>query len=117
MNDYINLGISLISVKKFENRPYERNLNYYKKIFNNDEIEYCKKFKNSYERFAGKYAVKDATVKALDKKIPLKSIITKHQNSKPIVSVINLSNFIFSVSLSHENNYAIAIVLCTNFNY
>ena len=38
-------------------------------------------------------------------------IITDHKDSQPIVKVENFSEYHFKVSVAHEENYAMAIVL------
>lgn len=111
MLEKIGIGIDLAKIEKFENLPFENNFNFYKNIFGQDEINYCLKFNNPYEHFAGKFAIKEAVIKAIGKKIPLISIITDHKNSQPTVKVDKLSEYFFKVSLSHEGNYAVAVVI------
>jgi holo-[acyl-carrier protein] synthase len=36
-----------------------------KRVFTANEIEYCERFKNKFERYAGRFAAKEATMKAL----------------------------------------------------
>ena len=38
---------------------------FYKKIFTNSEIAYCKKFNDPYPHFAGKFALKEAVQKSI----------------------------------------------------
>ena len=65
----LGIGIDIIEVSRFRKKKYEENKNFYKKIFVKSEINYCLKFKNSAERFAGKFALKEALIKSIDKKI------------------------------------------------
>jgi len=111
MLDKIGIGIDLIKIEKFEEISFEENSDFYKNIFTQNEIKYCLKFDNSYEHFAGKFAIKEAVIKAIGKKIPLMLIITDHKDSQPIVKVENFSEYHFKVSVAHEENYAMAIVL------
>ena len=41
----------------------------------------------------------------------MKNIKTSHSNSKPIISITKLKNYSFLVSLSHEDDMAIAVVI------
>jgi len=105
----MNVGIDLIQINKFKKIPYLQNESFYKKNFSKDEIEYCLKFDDPYKHFAGKFAIKEATMKAINKKIGLLQIKTYHDESKPKVSIIN-EEIDFKVSVSHDGDYAIAIV-------
>ena len=95
-----------------EKKKYEENKNFYKKIFVKSEINYCLKFKNSAERFAGKFALKEALIKSIDKKIRFSEIETSHLKSKPIVRIKkSREKYNFIASLSHENDFAVAVVI------
>ena len=108
----LGIGIDIIEVSRFRKKQYEENKNFYKKIFVKSEINYCLKFKNSAERFAGKFALKEALIKSIDKKIRFSEIETSHLKSKPIVRIKkSREKYNFIASLSHENNFAVAVVI------
>ena len=108
----LGIGIDIIEVSRFRKKQYEENKNFYKKIFVKSEINYCLKFKNSAERFAGKFALKEALIKSIDKKIRFSEIETSHLKSKPIVKIKkSREKYNFIASLSHENDFAIAVVI------
>ena len=48
------LGIDIVKVERFKNKPYSKNKIFYKKIFLDSEIKYCLKHKNSAIHFSGK---------------------------------------------------------------
>ena len=104
-----NVGVDIVEIKRFKNKIFSENISFYKKIFLQSEIDYCNKFKSPYEHFAGKFAIKEATMKSINKKIELSQIKTYHEESKPKVSIIN-EEIDFKVSVSHDGDYAIAIV-------
>lgn len=88
-----------------------------KRIFSDAEISLCC---DNYEKLAGRFAVKEAVIKAMDyKKIPLKKIETVNTpTGKPILSQSCLEEIyrIFpkvriNISISHEREYAIAYVV------
>ena len=89
--------------------------NFYRKNFSNNEIDYCLKFNEPYQHFAGKFAIKEATKKALEIKLEMSQIRTEYQKSKPIISIPS-KNYDFDVSVSHDGNYAVAIVIAKNKN-
>ncbi len=108
----LGIGIDIIEVSRFRKKKYEENKNFYKKIFVKSEINYCLKFKNSAERFAGKFALKEALIKSIDKKIRFSEIETSHLKSKPIVRIKkSREKYNFIASLSHENDFAVAVVI------
>ena len=108
----LGIGIDIIEVSRFRKKQYEENKNFYKKIFVKSEINYCLKFKNSAERFAGKFALKEALIKSIDRKIRFSEIETSHLKSKPIVRIKkSREKYNFIASLSHENDFAIAVVI------
>jgi len=108
----LGIGIDIIEVSRFRKKKYEENKNFYKKIFVKSEINYCIKFKNSAERFAGKFALKEALIKSIDRKIRFSEIETSHLKSKPIVRIKkSREKYNFIASLSHENDFAIAVVI------
>ena len=111
MLENIGIGIDITDVEKFRQISYKSKPGFYKKIFTQSEITYCLKFKNYYEHFAGKFAIKEAVKKSIHDRISMLDIETNHKNSKPHVTIKKLNNkYSFGVSMSHENNLAIAVV-------
>ena len=69
MIENYDIGIDLSNIERFIKKPFETNKSFYKKIFSEKEITYCLKYKNPYERFAGKFALKEALIKSINKKL------------------------------------------------
>ena len=112
MLEKIQTGVDIVDVKRFRNLPISSNKKFYEKIFTPAEIEYCLKFTDPYVHFAGKFALKEAVIKSTNLKIDFLKIKTKHLDSKPIIEINNSENrFLFQVSISHENDFAIGVVL------
>ena len=113
MIEKMGIGIDIVDVGQFTKIPYTKKPAFYKKVFLPSEIEYCLKFKNPYQHFAGKFAIKEAVKKSMNEQISMLSIITSHINSKPTVTLANkLSRkHKFLVSVSHEKNFAVAVVI------
>ena len=113
MIEKFGIGIDISNIENFKNKPFKNNKTFYEKLFSNEEILYCTKFKNSAEKFAGKFALKEALIKSIDKNIHLSQIETSHLNSKPIVRIVkNEESYRFFASVTHENEFAIAVVIC-----
>ena len=111
MMEIFNIGIDIINIERFKKKEYAKNKKFYQKIFTNSEIKYCLEFKNSSEHFAGKFAIKEAVRKSVKEKIPFNKILTMHKNSKPRIVLKMKLNYKFLVSVSHEANMAVAIVI------
>ncbi len=111
MKKKFGVGIDMVEIKRFEDKPYQKNKKFYEKIFVQSEINYCLKFKNPGPHFAGKFAIKEAMKKSLDESIDFLDIITKHKNLKPTVNLKINNSYVFYASVSHEKDYAIAIVI------
>tara|TARA_B110000014_G_scaffold259639_1_gene247818 strand:+ start:3117 stop:3470 length:354 start_codon:yes stop_codon:yes gene_type:complete len=112
MIENFGIGIDISNIENFRKKPFENNENFYKKIFSDQEILYCLKFKNYYEKFAGKFALKEALIKSIHKKIDFSQIETFYINSKPNIKILDSKeNYHFLASLSHENNLAVAVVI------
>ena len=107
------LGIDIVKVERFKNKPYSKNKIFYKKIFLDSEIKYCLKYRGHAQHFSGKFAVKEALIKSVNEKISLHEINTSYKNSKPMVKVKSSLNkkYNFIISISHENDFAIAVVI------
>ena len=111
MKEKFGIGIDIVNISRFEKISIVSKADFYRKIFLPSEIKYCIKFKKNSEHFAGKFAIKEAVKKSISEKVDFLNIKTSHFKSKPIVEIINNKKYSFIVSLSHESNFAIAIVI------
>ena len=107
------VGIDIVEVDRFKKKKYEKNKIFYKKIFVCSEINYCLKFKNSAERFAAKFAIKEAVIKSISEKIHFIDIEIIYKNAKPGIKLRNSlqKKYNFLVSVSHEKDFAVAVVI------
>ena len=112
MTEKIGIGIDIVNIGRFRKKKIQKNLNFYKKILSESEIKYCAKFKSPYEHFAAKFAIKESVIKSIPDKISFLDIKTSNSEYGPIVSLVgNLAKkYSFLVSVSHEKEYAIAVV-------
>ena len=106
-----NVGVDIVDIERFRKKQYNKNKKFYEKIFTDSEIKYCLSFKNNEEHFAGKFAIKEAVKKSIREKISFKEIITSHNNSKPTIILKKELNYRFLVSVTHEKDFAIAVVI------
>ena len=111
MLEKIGIGIDIVDIVRFKEKPFETNESFYKKIFHDSEIKYCLEHANSSQSFAAKFAIKESVIKSLNRQITFLNILTEHVDSKPSVTLINDNSYNFLVSVSHEKLYAVAVVI------
>ena len=113
----ISIGTDIIKTKRVKKLINEKGDVFLKKIFTSKEIAYCTSNSNPYIHFSGKYAAKEAVKKALLSnslidKISLKDIEILNKNNKaPYVIIKDMMELNYNVSVSHEDEYAIAFVV------
>src|ERR1700739_1551339 len=61
----IGLGIDLEEVQRVQGAIERQGERFLKRIYTEKERAYCEQFKDKYERYAGRFAVKEAAMKAL----------------------------------------------------
>jgi len=118
MIENFGIGIDLVYIKKFEKMSYSKKPDFYKKVFLPSEIKYCLKFKKSAEHFAGKFAIKESLRKSIKEPISFLDIETYHIKSKLKIKLGKNWNKKYKVlgSISHENEYAIGMVISEKIN-
>ena len=59
------LGVDIAEVDRIQAAIERHGAAYLRRVFTTQEREYCEQFKNRYERYAGRFAAKEAAMKAL----------------------------------------------------
>ncbi len=129
-------GVDIIEVKRIKNAINRYNQSFLERIFTPLEISNFKKYtgefltgftdkelKNAkehngfYQHLAGRFAVKEAVLKALGKvKLSFKDIeVLNDSAGRPHCSLLsnNQNNFNIYISISHIKNYAVASAIIT----
>jgi holo-[acyl-carrier protein] synthase len=123
----LKVGIDIIETKRIQQSIEDLGEDFIKRVYTDKEIKYCETKKaNKYQHYAARFAVKEATFKAvstlLNDKYSLswKNIeTTNDKNGKPNVEFIALTKEVerelnkitsLDVSISHIKDYAIANV-------
>lgn len=112
-NNLINgVGIDIVSVSRFVQPSQNKDDPFLCKVFSNEEREYCFSYQNPHIHFAGFFALKEATSKALGvHTYPFAEINVHHtQDGAPYVSHNHLRLPVV-VSISHTDEVAIAIAI------
>ena len=61
----VGMGIDVEEVERVKGAIERQGERFLKRIFTEKEQAYCEQFKDKYERYAGRFAVKEAAMKAL----------------------------------------------------
>ncbi len=102
----MKLGVDIVYIPRI--KRLMQNKDFVKKVFHSSE---CKLF--TPEHLAGIFASKEAFFKAVNKKTDWLDIeVKKHKSGKPRMNLSNELEFkVLDVSISHDKDYAIAMVL------
>jgi phosphopantetheine--protein transferase-like protein len=106
-NSPIRIGIDIEKVNNFSEVKDYREDTFYKQNFSNEEISWCIMQPMPLNSFAGKFAAKEAIVKAenIYKKVPFNKIeILNTPEGKPYFGD-------FEITISHTDNTAVAIAV------
>ncbi|MFH0799748.1 MAG: holo-ACP synthase [Pseudomonadota bacterium] len=119
----IGIGVDLVDVKRFETIIFRWQHRFLKRVFTDTEIRYCNTKKHPAQRFATRFAAKEAFIKALvpreQEGVRYSDIEIGERDQRP---VINLSGKIDELArkqkikhihlmLSHDGDYGIANVV------
>lgn len=61
----VGMGIDVAEVKRIQDVIESQKERFLRRVYTLEEAAYCEEFKNKYERYAGRFAVKEAAMKAL----------------------------------------------------
>ncbi|MBI2817724.1 MAG: holo-ACP synthase [Acidobacteria bacterium] len=120
----IGLGVDLAEVSRMREAIERHGERFLKRVFTTLEIDYCQRHRNSYERFAARFAAKEAAMKALGtgwrRGVTWQDFeISNGPSGKPQLSLsgkakeicIALGGRNVVVSLTHTPEYALAQVI------
>lgn len=119
----IGIGIDLVDVKRFESIIFRWQHKFLKRVFTDTEIRYCNTKKHPAQRFATRFAAKEAFIKALFTKdqegLRYSDIEIGERDRRPFVNLSgkvkeladkrNIANI--HLMLSHDGDYGIANVV------
>jgi holo-[acyl-carrier protein] synthase len=61
----VGMGIDIVEVKRIAAIIESQKERFLRRVYTLDEVAYCEQFKSRYERYAGRFAAKEAAMKAL----------------------------------------------------
>lgn len=123
----VGLGIDVAEIDRLRQAIQRRGDRLVRRVFTPGEIAYCNSHKNIYERFAGRFAIKEATMKALGtgwrRGVRWQDIeVVNQSGGKPELRLAGVAQQIagqlgvknISISITHSGNLAIGQIIFEN---
>lgn len=119
----IGIGVDLVDVRRMEAIIFRWKERFLKRIFTEKEIHYCNNKKNPAQRFATRYAGKEAIIKALFPKnqegISMRDIEIDQKEGRPVVNLYGNVNRCaeelhikkIHLMVTHDGDYGVANVI------
>lgn len=120
----VGLGVDIAEIDRIEAAIRRHGQAFLERVFTPTEISYCEGHRNKFERYAARFAAKEAAMKALGtgwrKGVRWRDIEVKNQaGGKPTISLAGaagehaarLGATRFSLSITHSGNMAFAEVI------
>jgi holo-[acyl-carrier protein] synthase len=123
----VGLGLDIAEIDRIEAAITRHGAPFIERLFTPGEVSYCESYKNRYERYAARFAVKEAAMKALGTGwrhgVRWRDIeVTREQGGKPGLRLEGVARAFadrlgvkqISVSITHSGNLALAEVIFEN---
>jgi holo-[acyl-carrier protein] synthase len=120
----VGLGVDITEVDRMEAAIARRGRAFLERLFTPSEITYCEKHRNRAERFAGRFAAKEAAMKALGtgwaRGVRWRDIeVVREPSGKPTLKLWGATRAIadalgvknIAVTITHDGNTALAQVI------
>lgn len=115
MHNIKGIGVDCVDISRFENlKPH-----FLKRVYTKKEIKYCSSKREQAQHFAGRFAGKEAVIKAMDragKKIAMEKIeILNMPSGAPKANILRdgFADFEIFLSISHSREVAVAFCIVT----
>ena len=123
----VGLGLDIAEVDRIEAAIQRHGVPFLERLFTPAEASYCERHKNKFERYAARFAAKEAAMKALgtgwSRGVRWRDIeVTREATGKPTLRLAGAALQIaermgvknISVSITHSGNLALAQVIFEN---
>jgi len=120
----VGLGLDIAEVNRIEEAIARHGAAFLERLFTPAEMEYCERFKNRYERYAARFAAKEAAMKALgtgwSRGVRWRDIeVAREAGGKPTLRLAGEARAIadrlgvrhIAMTITHSGNLALAQVI------
>ena len=103
------IGIDIVDVSRIEGLERRHGEHFLRRVFTDWEIAYARSKRRSSETLAGRFAAKEAFMKACGRRLPWREIeVLSAAGGQPFISFRETRYN--GVSISHERAYAVSVV-------
>ena len=123
----VGLGLDVAEVDRIEAAITRHGEPFIQRVYTPREVEYCERFKNKFERYAGRFAAKEAAMKALgtgwSRGVRWQDIeVVRAISGKPSLHLDGVARQIagamgvrnIALTITHSGNLALAQVIFEN---
>jgi len=103
------VGVDIVDVSRIADIVRKYGDKFLDKIFTEDEVIYVKKGRRANESIAGRFAAKEAFMKANGRRLPWREINVLQVKGRPFIRYHGKDYN--GVSISHERTYAVSVVV------
>ena len=103
------VGIDIVDISRIADAMEKYGNRFLDRVFTEEEIAYVNRRKRVNESLAGRFAAKEAFMKAQGRRLPWKDIAVLQTDNKPFIRYQGMNYS--GVSISHERAYAVSIVV------
>jgi len=103
------VGIDIVDVSRIADAVEKYGDRFLDKVFTREEIAYVTQRKRADESFAGRFAAKEAFMKAIGRRLPWRDINVLQSEGKPYIEFHGTRYD--GISISHEKAYAVAMAV------
>jgi holo-[acyl-carrier protein] synthase len=120
----VGLGLDIAEIDRIEAAIVRYGAPILDRLYTPSEVAYCESYKNRYERYAGRFAAKEAAMKALGTGwrhgVRWRDIeVTREPSGKPTLRLEGVARAFadrlgvknISLSITHSGNFALAEVI------
>jgi holo-[acyl-carrier protein] synthase len=123
----VGLGLDIAEIDRIEAAIVRHGAPFIERLFTPREAAYCERHKNKYERYAGRFAAKEAAMKALGtgwrRGVRWRDIeVIREPSGKPTLHLAGVAGELaarmgvknISLTITHSGNVALAEVIFEN---
>jgi holo-[acyl-carrier protein] synthase len=123
----VGLGLDIAEIDRIEAAISRHGAPFLERLFTPAEASYCEKYKNRFERYAGRFAAKEAAMKALgtgwSRGVRWRDVeVVREPGGRPTLRLAGVARKIadglgvknISLSITHSGNFALAQVIFEN---